>query len=567
MKEQHFNLLSEPWIKVIDAQNNQEITVSLQDVFRNAPNYRQLAGDMRSQDLAILRFLLAILTTVYSRVDSKGKEYTWLKRDSTSGCLLLKERADLEDIKEQLLATWKELYEQGHFTSAVGEYLEAYRDRFDMFGETPFYQVPRDVYDSVATKKVATGKGTVAVKQINRLISESNNSPAIFAPRVGTSKNNMMIPELVRWLIMYQNFTGVTDKTKVDVKEKYSVSSGWLYGIDPVLVKGDTLFETLLLNLILYPDKETEILQYPVWEFEDIAEYIKLRLKGLPPSNLSELYTVWARIIYIEREKAGFKIFACGLPKIDNANAFIEPMTTWKYDHKEREFKPRTKWIKSIGKSMWRNFGQYVGIEDTEGTAGSEPGIVKWLNHLKNEEILPSGKLLHLQTIGMISDGNATSQSPVAEVCDDLLIRAGVLFDHNEDHAPSCWPVRIEATIQLTQNVGEAFWRFGRNWALLRGLGDGASGFANSVIARYYDRLNKLFRDWLASLRVEQEPDEEIVRWKQILQRQTDMLREELLQSATPQDMCGKKEREGTLSKNIFLLNNQLQRNIRRLLA
>lgn len=98
-------------------------------------------------------------------------------------------------------------------------------------------------------------------------------------------------------------------------------------------------------------------------------------------------------------------------------------------------------------------------------------------------------------------------------------------------------------------------------------MGDGASGFANSVIARYYDRLNKLFRDWLASLRVEQEPDEEIVRWKQILQRQTDMLREELLQSATPQDMCGKKEREGTLSKNIFLLNNQLQRNIRRLLA
>lgn len=111
VKEQHFNLLSEPWIKVIDAQNNQEITVSLQDVFRNASNYRQLAGDMRSQDLAILRFLLAILTTVYSHVDSKGKEYTWLKRDSTSGCLLLKERADLEDIKEQLLATWKELYE------------------------------------------------------------------------------------------------------------------------------------------------------------------------------------------------------------------------------------------------------------------------------------------------------------------------------------------------------------------------------------------------------------------------------------------------------------------------
>ena len=43
MSERHFNLVTEPWIKVIDDQN-QEQTVSLETLFSNAGHYRQLAG-------------------------------------------------------------------------------------------------------------------------------------------------------------------------------------------------------------------------------------------------------------------------------------------------------------------------------------------------------------------------------------------------------------------------------------------------------------------------------------------------------------------------------------------
>jgi CRISPR system Cascade subunit CasA len=56
----------------IDLQGNEQL-VSLLDVFKNAQNYRQLAGEMKAQDLSILRFLLAILTTVYSRVDARWR--------------------------------------------------------------------------------------------------------------------------------------------------------------------------------------------------------------------------------------------------------------------------------------------------------------------------------------------------------------------------------------------------------------------------------------------------------------------------------------------------------------
>lgn len=65
-----FNLVEKPWIKVIDFADQEQL-VSLSEVFQNASQYRQLAGDTKSQDLAILRFLLAILTRVY--FDSNNK--------------------------------------------------------------------------------------------------------------------------------------------------------------------------------------------------------------------------------------------------------------------------------------------------------------------------------------------------------------------------------------------------------------------------------------------------------------------------------------------------------------
>ena len=40
-------------------------------------------------------------------------------------------------------------------------------------------------------KKIALGKGTVAIKQMNRLISESNNSPDIFSPKSSSQKNKI----------------------------------------------------------------------------------------------------------------------------------------------------------------------------------------------------------------------------------------------------------------------------------------------------------------------------------------------------------------------------------------
>ena len=71
MKEIEFNLLTEPWVRVRRPDNTVQ-EVSLTDALLHAQDYVDLAGEMPTQDAAMLRLLLAVLFTVFSRVISRS---------------------------------------------------------------------------------------------------------------------------------------------------------------------------------------------------------------------------------------------------------------------------------------------------------------------------------------------------------------------------------------------------------------------------------------------------------------------------------------------------------------
>lgn len=561
MSERHFNLVTDPWIKVIDDQN-QEQEVSLETLFINAGHYRRLAGEMRSQDLAILRFILAILTTVYSRYNANDQPYDWIELDDQMRPVSFDDDAfdsERKRIEKELLATWHNFYRTSSFSKVVTEYLHKNIQRFDLFDEeTPFYQVTREQYDSLVPKNkaIAKGKGTVAVKQMNRTISESNNKPDIFSPNTPTHKDDISLAALTRWLITYQNFTAVTDKTKVIAKEKFSVSKGWLYGLDPVFITGSNLFETLMLNLVLIPAtvkfSKQIIDQHPTWEFS-VDDYVQMRKDNYFPENIAQLYTIWSRVIHIEWNNERPTIFSAGLPKLDNENAALEPMTTWKLDKKDKKYKPQLRWLNSLGKAMWRNFGQYIRITNGEGISNSsqEPGIVRWLSRLKYERQIDRNLPVHLTTVGLINDGNATSQSPAAEFVDEMQIKADVLFDDNKFNRNS-WPQQIEDTVEVTNKVSSLVWRFASNAGGLRGLND-TGAFANKISARFYDQLNHLFYEWLAGLTSEDNHDEKINSWKEKVNEIALSTAAELLNTATPLEIRGKMNDKKEKIDNIFI--------------
>ncbi|MFT8458240.1 MAG: type I-E CRISPR-associated protein Cse1/CasA [Liquorilactobacillus ghanensis] len=565
MIDKAFNLTTDPWIKVIENGTNKEKTVSLIEVFRNAQNYRRLAGEMRSQDLSILRFLLAILTTVYSRFNAENEPYDWLTIDENMMQVSLDEDDD-QEIKDDLLDTWTTLYQNGHFTDIVTKYLKLYNDRFSMFGEHPFYQVTESEYNQFVPSnkqiKDGNGPGKVAVRQINRQVSESANTPAIFSPKSGEFKNSIKIDELVRWLITYQNFTGVTDKTKIKTTEKFSVSRGWLYQLNPVFAEGKTIFQTLMLNMILMREDKMFYSQKPVWEYESIKTYVNERMKQQLPKNIAELYTSWSRLLHIHWNQRGQPIFfSAGIPMFNNEDVFIEPMTTWRIDKSSKRYKPAAKWLNSLGTAMWRSFGQYVNVKGSDDM--HEPGIVEWLHLLDNKDIIPLDAQITLASATLISDGNATSQAPVVEVCDDMHINADVLFDKRN---PNYWPKRIEDTIELTQKVGTVYWQFAKDIATIRGYGKPeAKEFANRMSGKLYENLNHPFKVWLSQLTNNDDRDQRIKTWNNTLYKLVLVTTDDITQSSSLRDIRGIVNENGNV-KNIFTANNNLRYNIRKVL-
>lgn len=566
-----YNLITEPWIKVLDGKTNSEHMVSIKELLQNASDYRQLAGEMHAQDLAILRLLEAILTTVYTRVDQNDEEYEWVTLDEQMHVQSYDDEIEGSTLLQVLTKTWNALYKEGSFSEAVFDYLDKNKGLFDFFGDRPFYQVTAKQYDSFVpdNKKIAKGSGTVDLMQINRLISQSGNSVAIFAPKSANRKNKLTLDELVRWVITYQNFTGVTDKTKVKAKEKMPNSRGWLYTLNPVYAQGKNLFETLMLNLLLFnPNKPTYTQQRPVWE-EDLGEYVKRRLSQVKPDNFAETYTVWSRLLHIEWQDGTPTIFSAGLPAFDSANAYdIEPMSTWRMNKKDGNYYPATRQLSSIGIAMWRNFGQYVDIKGH--TESREPLTVAWLNYLKTKNELLNQQMINLHTSGIISNGGATSLMPAAEFDDNLRIEADVLFDETEDRK-NAWPQRIEEMVDLNQEVGRKYYGFLMEVGRIRFGPQGAADFAGRKSQTFYDNLNEPFENWLSNLSGGDDRDEQQKFWKKQLKQIALRTLDDFLEIIAPRDISGikaDKSQSGTKSteSNIFIAANKYRAGINKAL-
>ncbi len=228
-----YNLLDEKWIQVLLKNGGGVKKVSLKEVFSNAGDYYDLAGEMKTQDFAVLRVLLAVLQTVFSRFDSEGNPYDFLEIDEET--FTQKEPADWEDLDDEdpFFETWLSLWEKGEFPEIVQDYLEAFRDRFYLFDDKyPFYQITPDEMEELVedkSKKNIRSKNDIDGKTygrlLNRTISESQNKIAIFAPVRGEQlkydnvkeKDKLYNDQLARWLIMFQGYTGTGDKNKLKI--------------------------------------------------------------------------------------------------------------------------------------------------------------------------------------------------------------------------------------------------------------------------------------------------------------------------------------------------------------
>ena len=372
-----FNLIDEPWIKVslFDGAVEEK---SLMDVLENAHQYKSLAGEMAAQDIAVLRLLVAIVHTVFSRVDVQGRESPVSE-------------------KQECIIRWKRIWEQHRIPNeAIRSYFDEWKERFWLFHpDRPFYQVPQAVK---GTKNTA-GK-------LNGAVSESNNKTRLFAQISGVGKEGMTYSESARWLLFLNGFDDCAAKQADKSEGSRGSTVAWLGKLGLIYAIGNNLFETIMLNMPMLHGKDELPWEKdePTWEPE-IARS-KERVTIEMPDNLAGLYTLQSRRIILTRQSGrviGYSVL--GGDAFEDINALGEPMTVWRViKDKKTEILSYKPLLHQRNRYIWRDFSALTAAS----ASIVKPGIVSWCNRLTEEKILSRKRVL---TFGVVCVRYDSSQS------------------------------------------------------------------------------------------------------------------------------------------------------------
>lgn len=510
MKDIEFNLLDEKWILVRKSDCTVD-ELSLTDALLKSHEYVELAGELPTQNVSILRLMLAVLHTVFSRYSPQG------------------EPAPLYD-PDDAAARWKELWNAGRLPEKpIGDYLASVHDRFWLFHpERPFYQ----------TEAAKIGTEYTASK-LNGAVSESGNKIRLFCGCTGVQKSELSYSEAARWLLYVNNYDDTSSKPKG--KNLPSPGAGWLGKLGLITIRGNNLFETLVYNLILLNHRrnfsEAWGPECPAWEPDapNTAERAEIPM----PDNLSELYTLQSRRLWLNRDDnekvVGYNLL--GGDFFEKVDAFIEPMTVWsKVKGNERageKFQPRRH---DSSVQTWREFS--YAFETAEGS--HIPGVVLWTKYIK--QMLPESRKLISFSIASVQYGD--KDFFVNDVFSDSLTFHTDLLTEIGEH----WRAKITEEIKKCDESAAALRDLARDIELAAGSSEDTV-LKRAVVERareqYYYEIDLPFRNWLERIdpnwEIVSEQEEQALReWHETAKRIALRIGQELVESAGTAAIVGR---------------------------
>lgn len=510
MKDIEFNLLDEKWILVRKSDCTVD-ELSLTDALLKSHEYVELAGELPTQNVSILRLMLAVLHTVFSRYSPQG------------------EPAPLYD-SDDAEYRWKELWNAGRLPEKpIRDYLASVHDRFWLFHpDRPFYQ----------TEAAKIGTEYTASK-LNGAVSESGNKIRLFCGCTGVQKSELSYSEAARWLLYVNNYDDTSSKPKG--KNLPSPGAGWLGKLGLITIRGNNLFETLVYNLILLNHKRnfSEVWgpECPAWEPDvpNTAERAEIPM----PDNLSELYTLQSRRLWLNRDDnekvIGYTLL--GGDFFEKVDAFIEPMTVWsKVKGNERageKFQPRRH---DSSVQMWREFSYAF-----ETAADSHiPGVVLWTKYIK--QMLPESRKLISFSIASVQYGD--KDFFVNDVFSDSLTFHTDLLTEIGEH----WRAKITDEIKKCDESAAALRFLAKDIELAAGSAEDTV-LKRAVVERareqYYYEIDLPFRNWLERIdpnwEIVSEQEEQALReWRETAKRIALRIGQELVESAGTAAIVGR---------------------------
>lgn len=513
-----FNLVEEPWIKVIDL-DGAEREVSIQDLFANASTLQRLADPLETANFAVLRVLLAIMYRAWDSAD-------WQDEDNA-------------------LDHWEEKWNQDSILDEeVSAYLVAWRPYFDLRSqETPFFQVP-DLH---------TAKNEW--KSLRVLLPDTAEAGALFTMR--TEMASISAAEAARMVIhaAAYDFSGIKSGAVGDPRVKggkgYPMGIGWAGWLGGTTILGDNLRETLLLNYVPFrPTAGSNDL--PQWECAPLPagpQESDLVVAGHPEQTGTtgqiELLTWPQRRLRLhwQGERVDGVLVCNGDPVGYTTKHGTETMTPWRFSD------PQTKKAKALvympraldnGRALWRSLDGILPNEAAakvkskyaDGALQFEPAeTVKWVGELVDEGVLPKDKVLRLHVVSMEYGAQSSS---FADIVSDSLSLSSPLLGVEGAMLRSVARQAVSRTDAISKIVSD----FQRD-VVFATSGDSTIP-TDEAKARVFSEVDIPFRSWLRNLTDAPEPDAALKSWSGFLRNLAERLAREILDSQGPAVWTGR---------------------------
>jgi CRISPR system Cascade subunit CasA len=261
-----YNLVDEPWISCT-SRDGTRMQIGLRELLATAHELRGIESQNPLTAAALLRVLLALVHRV---VDGPRRA-----RD------------------------WRALYTAKRFAGeSIDKYFQTFNDRFDLFSDTyPFYQT--------AGLSIVDAHGNHSPVSAAVIMHEraSGNNKTIFDHTTDDTPLALTPAQAALALITTQMFAlgGLNKKTTKPFGFQQSYLNAPMVSGIFIALTGESLFETLMLNLLL-PESHTirGDNDKPVWERDDAGAD-----RAIPPKGYLDFLTCKCRHIRLLPERIG----------------------------------------------------------------------------------------------------------------------------------------------------------------------------------------------------------------------------------------------------------------------
>lgn len=460
-----YNLLDEPWIQALDL-DGQVTSVSVREAITRAGSLRRLAGELPTQDAAILRLILAVL---HRALPVEGDD-------------------------EVVMDTWGQWWRAGSVpTQQVLEYLDEWHDRFDLLGgDHPFFQVP-DLH---------TASGSTS--GLGKVIADLPAGHKFFTNRAGAGAEWLSRSEGARWLVHCQAFdpsgikTGAVGDPRVKGGRGYPIGTGWSGNLGVVVLEGSDLSQTLLLNLVL--ERKSADDDTPPWEIDD---WTAAPTGSDSPRGPAQAMTWQARRIRLihRGDRVDDVIISNGDALRVRNQQHVETMSAWRrsaaQEKKHGEALAYMPQEHRLDRAIWRGLDSLVaaapvGAGSSRGETALRSANISWVAALRRAGHLQGEDPVSIQTVGVVYGSNSSVIDTV--VSDRITLQTQVLAEPDLQDAA----VRAARTAEVgARLVGQLAGN------LARAEGRERDGEVRTATEDAFQRFDPMFRAWASSLKAQ----------------------------------------------------------------